>query len=336
MRIEIACFTARGETLGNALLRGLEARGDAVALTRCGRDGESVGEWARRNFTDADALLFVGAVGIAVRAVAPFVVSKTSDPAVVVVDETGKFVVPVLSGHIGGANRLAEFVAGMVGATAVVTTATDLNRVFAADSWAAEKGYAILNPRAIKTVSSRLLNGEPVRMRCAFPVRGGVPEGVILADGDDVDVTVDVRPPPAGALGIVPPALTLGVGCRRGATEEDIAACFGVLRDNGGWASEAFGGVYSIDVKRDEPGLIAFAGKMGLPFVTFDAASLAEVVGDFAGSEFVTKTVGVDNVCERSAVLGSGGGKLVTGKTVWNGVAMAAALGEVTIDFGRG
>ena len=111
-------------------------------------------------FAQADALIFVGAVGIAVRAIAPHCKSKATDPAVVVLDECGRFAVPLLSGHLGGANALARALAEACGAIPVITTATDANGVFAVDEWAKAQGCAVLEPERIKLVSGALLAGQ--------------------------------------------------------------------------------------------------------------------------------------------------------------------------------
>lgn len=141
MNIQLISFTNRGEGLANRLAEGLA--GEAM---RCGRP-LSLDAWTRQSFLHADGLIFVGAAGIAVRAIAPYVKSKAQDPAVVVVDETGRFAISLLSGHLGGANALAQQVARLCGATPVITTATDQNGVFAVDSWAKIQGCMCKIPR---------------------------------------------------------------------------------------------------------------------------------------------------------------------------------------------
>ncbi len=123
-------------------------------------------EWASAQFAQSDALIFVGAAGIAVRAIAPHCKSKAADPAVVVLDECGRFAVPILSGHLGGANDLARAIATVCGAVPVITTATDAHGIFAVDEWAKHQNCMVLEPERIKQVSSNLLAGH----RCVFPV----------------------------------------------------------------------------------------------------------------------------------------------------------------------
>lgn len=344
MRIEIACFTGRGRELGRRLEQGLSKAGDQAALTRCGGGGNmTVRQWAAERFHQAEALVFIGAVGIAVRAVAPMLVSKTSDPAVVAVDDCGRFSVALLSGHIGGANELAQRIAHMLGCTPVVTTATDVRGVFAVDVWARREGLVIANPERIKCVSAKLLAGETVRLWSWFPISGELPVGVESKGGASAktrlgegDIIVDIHNAPIpGALHLIPPVAVLGVGCRKGTAEESIENAFQAFCADSELYPQAFGGVCSIDLKKDEPGLAAFCSSRALPFETFSAETLAGVEGGFSASDFVTAVTGVDNVCERSAVAGSGGGELIVKKTVYDGVVtMAAAVRGYAVDIG--
>ena len=107
-------------------------------------------EWTAENFQKSDALIFIGAVGIAVRAIAPHCKSKATDPAVIVLDERGRFSIPILSGHLGGANDLAKKLASICGAVPVITTATDIEGVFAVDEWAKAQNCHVLEPGRIK------------------------------------------------------------------------------------------------------------------------------------------------------------------------------------------
>ena len=153
--------------------------------------------WTAHAWEASDALLFVGAAGIAVRAIAPHVASKANDSAVVVIDEAGRFAVPLLSGHLGGANELSQTVARVAGSIPVITTATDVRGVWAVDTWARRAGLAVSNPEAIKRVSARLLSGGRVALYSDMPISGQPPEGVdIASDRARADIVVS---PFAGA-----------------------------------------------------------------------------------------------------------------------------------------
>ena len=143
-------------------------------------------------FPAVEALVFVGACGIAVRAIAPHLVSKTVDPAVLVADEKGEFVISLLSGHIGGANDLARQLAERLGATPGVTTATDVNRRFAADAWAARRGLVISDMGAAKRFSAEILKRD-LPLLTDFPVEGKLPAGVYAGDAGDCGLAVSCR-----------------------------------------------------------------------------------------------------------------------------------------------
>ena len=284
-------------------------------------------------FSAMDALIFVGACGIAVREIAPYVRSKKTDPAVICMDERGQFVIPLLSGHIGGANALARRLADSLGATAVVTTATDVCGRFAVDAWAARHGCAISDMGLAKAVSAAILEGD-VPLCSQFPVAGPLPAGVTHGKEGALGIWIGwrVQKPFARTLRLVPRVLHVGVGCRRGISAAAVEAAVRTVFEENAWDEAGICGVYSIDLKRDEPGLLAACGRNGWLTVFYTARQLAGVEGDFTASAFVRSVTGVDNVCERAALLGAE--RLLTGKTALNGVTVAVAAEHWEVRFG--
>ncbi|GAB2045078.1 cobalt-precorrin 5A hydrolase [Agathobaculum sp. TL06] len=290
--------------------------------------GTSLARFAQQAMVDCDMIVFVGAAGIAVRAVAPYLMGKAYDPAVIVIDEAGRFVIPLLSGHLGGANALAECLADGLGAQAVVTTATDGREVFAVDSWARAHGCVVVDPQHIKYVSGALLRGETVGVRSDFPVDGRLPAHISLQAEAESGFAIgyDTKAAPfAHTLHLVPRLVHIGIGCRRGTPVERIEAAVRAALDAAGVPRSAVCGAASIDVKRDEPGLLLFSAQAGLPLAFFSAEELRRTAGDFTPSAFVEQAVGVDNVCERAAVCAAGGGRLLCRKTARDGVTVALA-----------
>ena len=236
----------------------------------------------------ADAFVFVGAAGIAVRTVAPFVCDKLKDPAVLSVDECGRFVIPLLSGHVGGANELARRLAEALSAVPVITTATDIHDVFSVDTFARQQHLSIVEKDEIKHLSGALLEGKPIGAltpECGFVIAGA-----------------PVGQPFTHTLHLVPQDLVLGVGCRRGIPGEELYRFVTEVFDVHGWSTYRIRAVASIDVKRDERGLTGLAERLRVPYLTYSAEQLSAQQGDFSTSVFVQQTVGVDNVCERSAL----------------------------------
>lgn len=326
--IAFLSFSEKGAALAERLRRAL---GGTVTCTKSVQ-GFSLSEWTEKAFAANRALVFVGAVGIAVRAVAPYLKSKAADPAVVAVDECARFAVPVVSGHLGGANDLARAIAEVCGAAAVITTATDANGVFAVDEWAKRQNCVVTDPHKIKGVSAKILAGEPVSVRSAWPVEGFPPKGVSLTDGPEWDVLVDVRRRQGTGLCLAPRALVLGIGCRRGTPLAALEAAFSDLCGELELWPESVCGAATIDLKADETGLLVFCETHGWPLSIYSAERLRQVEGTFTASAFVERQTGVDNVCERSAVLAAGG-PLFERKHAGGGITMALAWKPFRLDW---
>ena len=341
MNIALTAFTSRGAELAGRLAKALTEDGHSCALwvperlaPETGLPGyRSLGPWTGERFADSDALLFVGASGIAVRAIAPYVRDKFTDPAVVSVDETGRFAVPLLSGHVGGANDLARLVARRTGGTAAVSTATDVNGRFAVDQWAREQGFFLDGREGAKRVSAALLAGISVGMESDFPIQGPLPQGVVEGPAEaGIALTLDPEKRPfPHTVRLIPPVLHLGIGCRRGTPAATIAkAVEGAFRSRH-LSLKGVAAVCSIDLKKDEAGLLAFCQGLGLPLTTYSAGELSAVPGDFTPSPFVHGVTGVDNVCERAAV--RRGGSLIVPKQAGEGVTVAVSQVPLTIRF---
>lgn len=341
MRIECIAFTASGVRLAQRLAEFFRDGGDICTVSapeKYAKNGvaalDSLADWTARSFGQADALIFVSACGIAVRSVAPHLRSKFTDPAVVAVDDCGRFAIPLVSGHVGGANALARRIAAAIGAQAAVTTATDGNDVFAVDTWAADQGFLVVRPNAAKAVSAALLNGEPVGFHSDFPVEGTLPKGIVPAKEGKVGIRISLTYEETfqATCWLLPRILTLGIGCKRGTEPIKIQKAVDSTLQGKYLYMESVQNVASIDKKCDEIGLLEFCKANCLVCNFFSAEQLTRAKGHFTGSAFVQNTVGVDNVCERAAVLGSGGALLV-GKQVFSGVTVAVAAAPLVIRF---
>ncbi len=321
--ISIVAFTRRGKELADRL---------AVFLNGTVKpESENLQNWVEASFGHCSALIFIGATGIAVRSIAPVLKGKTQDPAVIVLDEFGRYVIPLLSGHLGGANMLAEKVALYLNGTAVITTATDLNTVFAIDLWAKKQGMTILQPERIRRVSAKLLAGESVQIKCPWTIQGSVPRHVSQGETDP-DVIVDVIKHKEEALQLVPQILSLGIGCRKDIPVQKIESEFQCFCAERKILPQSIAAAASIDRKKTETGLLVFCKNHGWPISFYTAEELSSLPGSYTASCFVEKTVGVDNVCERSAVLSSGG-TLLEKKYARNGISFALACNTPTINW---
>lgn len=315
MRIKILYFTDKGKALSEKLKEKLSGH-DAVIVPK----GAPLAIVCGDAFVDNEALVFVGAAGIAVRAIAPLVRDKLKDPPVIVIDENGSFVIPLLSGHIGGANRLALEIADILGAQPVITTATDVSGAFSVDLFAKENDLRITNREGIAKVSSSALEGKPVTI-CIKDYPAEEPVDVLIADEEAAKGLKN-----SAKIVLCPKRYAIGMGCRKGKAFEDLRAfAEEVLRENGIDISDA-GCIATIDIKKDEEGLKRLSEVWRMPLITFDAGLLAKAEGEFSHSDTVLEKVGVDNVCERAAVLAAGkGSQIRVKKTALDGMTIAVA-----------
>lgn len=325
MGISAIAFTEKGMELGRLLQSGAN---DEFELSRCA-EGELF-SWTRANFTTGNALLFICPPETAIRAIAPFLRNDVLDPAVVVLDDLGRFATPLLSGHFKGANALAGAIAEFTGGTAVLTFADDIENMFAVDAWAKSVGLRIANPECSKHISAKLLAGGSVKYDSVFPITGVTPEGIEKCSSeDDCDFVITYLSSVADkTLHLVPPVLTLGVGCISDVPAQIIEAAFDNFMQECGCHPLAIRELCTINGNALEKGLLEFCTAHELSFRCFSASELSQLSGDFTVSGPDGQISQEGSVCERSAVLGSGGGTLLVRKTIFNGITMALAIKE--------
>ena len=376
MKVSIISFTLKGIELSLKIKKAFsgETEEDLCLYTKCSHAEKSITEkniteenlaesglsyveqslteWTGGELKKRRSLLFIGACGIAVRAIAPFLTDKLNDMPVLVMDEQGRFVIPILAGHVGGANELALSLAERMGSTPVITTATDLNHCFAVDLFARRNALHIVNKDGIAKVSSRILAGEEVTMAVeeghlreeeAQTLRGrrgsrktNIPDGIRLVS---TEAPVDVLVAPASygqgrLLTLRPKEYVIGIGCKRGKAAEQIDQFVHKVLKESGISMEQVAAFVSIDRKKDEEGILWMSSHYGIPFVTYSAEELQQVEGTFHVSEFVKSQVGVDNVCERAALRFSGpDGILITGKQAEDGITAAIVKRRWSVSF---
>jgi cobalt-precorrin 5A hydrolase/precorrin-3B C17-methyltransferase len=268
-------------------------------------------------FARADGIVLFLATGAAVRLLAPLLDDKRTDPGVVCVDDAGRFAVALCGGHAGGANALAQRAAEALGATPVVTTASDAAGLPALDGLGADLGFRV-DPRSdLAAVGAALAGGETVALvgDRRWPL-GPLPPNVIAATEPRAPAIVISDRDGAGLPSPValyrPPSLVAGVGASRGASAQEIEALLGEALAEGGLAADSLATLASADVKADEPGLLSAAGDRPLRFFTAAELAAVEVPNP---SEVVRAAVGTPSVAEAAALLAAGpGAELVVPK----------------------
>lgn len=352
--LSIISFTEKGAHLSLKLLDMLSEEGENAWLyTKCSkyRDGSinkrlryvysNTDEWAKVQMSAKNGLLFIGACGIAVRAIAPWVVNKLYDSPVLVMDELGTYVIPILSGHVGGANEIAVKIGEMTGSIPVITTATDLNKSFAVDIFAKKNYLYIENKNGIAKVSSKVLRGEKINIAIESHGYGHdsrFANQIKIVDfppKQPVDVIITTGNCGYNAdLVLRPREYVLGMGCKRDKEPEKIAGYIDQTLTAFGISKNQVYAICSIDKKRDEAGFLQWSSLERIPFITYSAEELEDVEGDFEVSQFVKSQVGVDNVCERAALKGCGeGGELVYRKHASDGMTIAVAKRDWRVSF---
>lgn len=331
IQVNIISFTETGSHLARQIKYILEPK-IVVKVQESRTLKQPLREWCKETFAQSGLLIFVGAVGIAVRLIAPYVKDKFADPAVLAVDEQGNFVIPILSGHVGGANEYAIWIAKALDAVPVITTATDLYGKFAVDVFAAKNGLTISDRMLAKKISAAVLRGEKIGFFCEADVLGRLPAELVWMEtpqGKKIEYSSEIsgtenlnkfpivqedsiiykihvgvfkRDQNKHILFLHPKILVLGIGCKKGKSLAEIEDFVKRKFQEQELAWDSVCAVASVEQKKQEQGLLQFCHKWQLPFYTFLSEELAEVPGVFAESKFVEHTVGVGNVCERAAV----------------------------------
>lgn len=350
-RISIISFTKKGTELSKKIAE--ECREFSVSLftkysgaqyeesEKVSFVNEKIQAWTGYQMDERSPILFVGACAIAVRSIAPHLKDKLHDSPVLVMDEQGNYVIPILSGHMGGANELALYLAKQMGAVPVITTATDINGKFAVDAFAKKNGLCLNDKSGIARISSKILDGEKISVSIEtghLMSESVIPEYIHLISYPpvkpvDIVITSEEKEFEA-VLCLRPKEYVLGMGCKKGKESAEIERFIAnALKDTKIDAKQIYA-LASIDRKKEEPGLVVWAQKRGIPFITYSAQELAEVEGCYHDSEFVKDTVGIANVCERAAVRACGDeGKLIIEKRAWDGMTLAVARRKWRISF---
>ncbi|MEW6426902.1 MAG: cobalamin biosynthesis protein [Thermodesulfobacteriota bacterium] len=317
-RIAVLFLTEGGRRLADFILAAIPG------AQQVANDGP-VAKRLARLWRQYDGFVCIMAAGIVVRAVAPLVGDKGSDPCVVVMDEKGEFAVSLLAGHLGGGNDLARRVAAATGGRPVITTASDVLGHTALDLWMRDNDLVAGDGVRVTAASARLVNSGRLRVRCEVGL--DLPgDFEAVAEQAEADVVVTLRPQPAdGPLFLHPRRLVVGVGCNRDTAAAELESAFAELLAERVLTPLAVRNLASITLKRDEPGLLAFAAAHGWRIDFFDQKQLNRIPLT-APSATVHRATGAFGVAEPAALLSAGTDQLLVEKRKWKNVTMAIAL----------
>ena len=337
----IYALTHQGAGLGKTLTEKIE--GDLFLPSRIadaygGIPFNHLMEAVAENFSQYPGQIFIAATGIVVRSIAPHLRSKDSDPGVVVLDQKGRYVISLLSGHLGGANALAREVAQLTGGEAVITTATETEGVPSFDLLAKERNLFIANLGAVKRINMAVLEGRPVQVFDPEDRLGlkNMDMPGLIEDRVEEEVQCDIETPgvwvtwgrktPSGDMLLLHPrCLVAGIGCNSGTTKREILELIKATFQKNSLALESLKCISTIEEKRDEKGLIDAALELGVPLIFADPSEIKSIDVPHPSS-VVERHMGVSSVCEATAILKSGKGRLLVPKTKGLNVTLAVAL----------
>ena len=350
MRLAIVSVTSQGARLGREL-QGLLTGGEFSAIdaySKLGRGGNQDREYdtlavlITELFTQYDGFVFIMATGIVVRTIAPLIRDKRIDPAVIVMDERGKHVISLLSGHLGRANYLANVIADRLAATPIITTASDVQGKIAPDVMAAECRLGVSPFLILKRINTMLVEGQTVgyfldeslpeastsaawlrqhgisyRMLSEFPA--GADASILITDQH---IATD-----AIHLFLRPKTLVAGIGCRRGMAKEKLLSALADACASTGRSIDSVGKIASVALKADEIGLLKAAQEIAAETLFYEPAVLNRIVTEqnLTVSEFVNDKMGVGSVCEAAAICGANNSQLLLKKQTYQGVTIALA-----------
>jgi cobalt-precorrin 5A hydrolase len=310
----------------------------------------NLADFIKDTYSKTDALVAVMATGITIRAVAPLLESKLTDPAVIGVDATGRFVISLLSGHLGGANDLTQTIAAGIGATPVITTASDSLGKMSADELARTLHLSIQNPDSLVAVNSAIVNGGRIAVVLVGDVK--VPLDAFScfevkqvknsAEALDVIVAYDagiiVTEEPVTAAKFDKPftilkakRIVVGLGARKDTPAENIVAAVEAALERVHVPLARVHSFATVDIKRTSKPMLDAVEKLGAPleFLSVEALRLVNNAELSPDSAMVQQKIGVGGVCERAALLATGNNsKLILKKTKQNGVTVAVAEAE--------
>ena len=316
IRAAAICFTDSGQKAAEKV--------PGLSVCRFGRDFTDTRCLTRRLMTGSgrmSAVIFFSSAGIAVRMTAPYIVDKMIDPAVLVINDTADYVIPLLSGHAGRANQLAVSLSEILDAQPVITTASDQRKgMEVPDLWAMREGYTIHSRKDVKSLTAAMLEGRKVeRIHSCGDVIWRVAENGRYSDTKTAAEIPSVRMSPRKYI--------IGIGCRKGISADDLRRFAEGKLGIAGIHREQIFKICSIDIKSEEAAILELAQAWNRPYVVFSAQHLNQLSGSFSSSPFVEGITGTDNVCERSAIAGCApwGGKLLIRKTAEDGMTIAVA-----------
>lgn len=336
MKIACISFTNDGKKLGDKLVK---YRGESNVDKNCivhHYENSKITGGIKGNLKyivgGYDGIIFISATGIAVRMIKPYIKNKKDDPAVIVIDDLGKFSISLLSGHLGGANELAKWAASIIGAIPVITTASDGRGIEAIDIFAVKNNYEIEDIESLKTIMTMMVNDKKIGFYSEKESIINYKNIVLLKSLDDIkNISGIIAVTSTQKININfpntilrPKNINIGIGCRKTVEGHKIIEAIKAELKENNLSEKSIKTIGTIEVKKDEIGIIKAANYFNCPLKIFTSEEIKEVEDKFKKSDFVKKSVGVYSVSEPCAYLL--GGNMYTYKKKYDGVTLSIAV----------
>lgn len=323
MKIAVLAITTGGYTLARELTNTLEN-------TELLRNDHGIAATFAENWFNFDGFICIMATGIVVRAIAPLLKDKRTDPCILVMDEKGHHVISLLSGHLGGGNALTREVATAIKARPVITTASDVRGLVALDLWAATQNLVASDPQQLTQAISILVNQGELKVYCDVEVKS-LPAGVQRVAGrNSADLIITNRSQPAELLAFHPKNLVIGMGCNRGTPANEFEEALKELLADLKLSAHSIRNLASIDVKQDETGLLEFA-ENNKWYIDFFSKDKINRITNVDISDAAMRAVGAIGVAEPTALLSAQTTQLLSRKRKWQNITMAIAEAPFTL-----
>jgi cobalt-precorrin 5A hydrolase len=291
-------------------------------------------------FYQYDALIFVMASGIVVRTIAPLIQNKTKDPAIIVIDQQGRYVISLMSGHIGGANKLALQIADSLNAQPVITTATDIENKISFDIFAKENNLKIENIENLKYISSAVLSDTDVGLISDHQIyKDKMPEYIITENAENIaykvvisDRILNFEDNNKNVLFLRPQTLVVGIGCKKNIDSTYLEECFIDILKKQNLSLMSVFAISTIDIKSNEKAILDLCRKYSIRLEIADNEKILKSAEKFEKSEFVKEVTGVPSVAEGSAYVISENGEKICGKVRYKGVTLAVFRKNLNIN----
>lgn len=317
-RIAIITVTKNGVVLAKKI-KDREENIDIYTMKKFLEEGlftieNSLAETVGNIFKKYYGIIFITAMGIAIRVISPYIQKKDIDPCVLVVDENGNFIIPILSGHLGGGNELSNEVAKKINALPLITTSSDISGKIAVDTLATKINGRLKDLESAKKVTSLIVAGEKVQIKVPENISDENPSGVIVVSNkENIEITQ-----------IIPKNIVIGIGCKKGSSKEKIIFAIKDILKELNISCKAIRIIGTVDVKKDEIGIIESARYFDVPLKIVQRDEIKKIQDRFEKSEFVEKTIGVTSVSAPCSILSSEkNGKLLIEKKRYEGITLS-------------